>query len=188
MEQMREARHGSVGVATGALLGAVVSGGIVLQRLVGATLTAVLANTATTLAGVVAVYLTARVLADRPRFLAWSQGLGALVAVLLVHLLLRCVVARFPWVREEPRQLVNDLVGVFGLLSVVWGCARADVRPAWLVSGLGLLLVYEASARFWHLDAPLPGTPELPWSTQRFVGSEVTASGLGVLAFRLVFA
>jgi len=175
------------GAATAALLGAVVSGGIVVQRIAGTAITAVAANAVTTVAAVVVVYATVRAFTGNPRALALAQCFGALAGVALVHLVLRRMLAQYPWVHEQPRQLVNDLVGVFGVLTIVWGCARAVVRPLWMIAGLSLLLGYELTARYWHLDAPVPLATALPWSIQRFVGSEVTASGIGVVVFRLVF-
>ena len=176
-----------LGGATGALLGAVVSGGIVVQRIAGTAVTAVAANAVTTVAAVIVVYATVRAFSGNARALALAQCLGALVGVGLVHLVLRRVLAEYPWVHEQPRQLVNDLVGVLGVLTIVWGSAREVVRPAWMVAGLALLLGYAITARVWHIDAPAPLATGLPWSIQRFVGSEVTASGLGVIAFRMMF-
>jgi len=176
-----------LGGVTGGLLGAVVSGGIVVQRIAGTAFTAVAANAVTTVAAVIVVYATVRAFSGNARALAFAQCLGALVGVGLVHLVLRRTLAQYPWVDEQPRQLVNDLVGVLGVLMIVWGCARTVVRPAWMVAGLALLLGYELTARYWHLDAPVPIATALPWSIQRFVGSEVTASGVGVVVFRLMF-
>ena len=120
--------------------------------------------------------------------LVTSQAIGALVGVLVIHALVWRGLDAHPWLREHPRQLVNDLVAVFGVLAFVWGCAQKPIRPQLMIAGLVLVLGYELTAGYWHIDAPVPVTQELAWSVQRFVGSEVTASGVGVLAFRLLLA
>ncbi|MDF2695746.1 MAG: hypothetical protein K0S65_4129, partial [Labilithrix sp.] len=79
-----------------------------------------------------------------------------------------------------------DLVAVFGVFAFVWGCAQKPIRPQLMIAGLALVLGYELTAGYWHLDGPVPVSHELAWSIQRFVGGEVTASGLGVLTFRLL--
>lgn len=185
MLQLARERPWGVGIITGALLGGVVSGGIVMQRVAGTALTAVVANAITTVAAVIAVYASVRVCEERPRAVALAQGLGAAVGIVLVHVLLRHRLADHPWLHEQPRQLVNDVAGVLGMLTVVWGCARRIVQPAWMIAGLALLGAYELTARYWHIDAATAST--LPWSIQRFVGSEVTASGLGVVLYRVTF-
>lgn len=189
-----------LGPLTGFLLAVVVSSGILGQRMLGTTaVTAVIANTATTLAAVAAVLLTVRSyvasidgaagaagLRDRRVELIGLQAFGAVAGVFLIHALAVESIAWHPWLRENPRQLVNDLVAVFGVLAFVWACARKPIRTDLMIAGLAVVLGYEMSSGCWHLDAPPPHV--VSWSVQRFVGSEVTASGLGVLAFRLMLA
>lgn len=186
MLQVARERPWGVGILTGALLGGVVSGGIVMQRVAGTPVTAVVANAVTTVAAVVAVYASVRVCEERPRAVAVAQGVGAAIGIVLVHVLLRRQLVGHPWIHEQPRQLVNDVAGTVGMLTVVWGCARRVLQPAWMIAGLVLLGAYELTARYWHIDAATSATA-LPWSIQRFVGSEVTASGLGVVIYRVLF-
>jgi hypothetical protein len=182
------------GITMGVLLGALVSYGIVIQRVSGSTLTsAVGATLTTTVAAVAAVLGTVRVFraargAGSLRRLVLAQAAGGVLGVAAVHALLRHDAAALPWICEHPRQLVNDLVGLFGILAFVWGCARKPMRLEVMIGGLVLVLGYELTAACWHLDGPAPFADVLPWTIQRFVGSEVTASGLGVLTFRLLFA
>jgi hypothetical protein len=190
-----------VGMLTGFAVALVVSCGILTQRIVGTTTaTTVAANAATTLAAVVAVLLTVRayVVSLDPSRATVSKGeqrasepfvlqaIGAVGAVILVHAFAAKSLGSHPWLREEPRQFVNDLVGVFGVLAFVWGCAQKPIRTQLMIGGLVLVLGYELTSGCWHLDALPPH--DTAWSVQRFVGSEVTASGLGVLAFRLLLA
>lgn len=216
-------RTAALGGLTGFGLALVVSGGILLQRVLGSTAAnAIAANTVTTLVAVAAVLATVRTyltafdpvtfdpsvpphaavgpIGSSPRSreapardrrvtsLVTSQAIGALLGVLAIHALVWRGIDAHPWLREDPRQLVNDLVAVFGVLAFVWGCAQKPIRPHVMIAGLVLVLGYELTAGYWHIDAPVPVTEELAWSVQRFVGSEVTASGVGVLAFRLLLA
>jgi hypothetical protein len=205
MEKDSTARRRTVvlGGVTGFALALVVSCGIVFQRVLGATTAhAITANAVTTLVAVVAVLATVRTFLTsfdpatfdprtrerRVTSLVTGQAVGAMLGVLVIHALVLHRLDSHPWLREHPRQLVNDLVAVFGVLAFVWGCAQKPIRPAVMSAGLGLVLGYELTAGYWHVDAPIPVTPELAWSVQKFVGSEVTASGIGVLAFRLLLA
>jgi hypothetical protein len=194
-------RSAVLGGGTGLCLALVVSGGILVQRLLGATAAnAVAANLVTTIVAVVAVLATVRTFLTsldpaafgrdarkrRIRGLVAGQVVGAVVGVLLVHAFV-CTFDAWPWLHEHPRQLVNDLVAVFAILAFVWGCSQKPIRLEAMIGGLALVIGYELTAGYWHLDAPIPTTQHLVWSVQRFVGGEVTASGLGVLAFRMMF-
>ena len=206
-------RTAALGAATGFGLALVVSCGILLQRVLGSTATnAIAANTVTTLVAVAAVLATVRTFLTtfdpatfdpsvpphaavgpqardhRVTSLVTSQAIGALLGVLAIHALVWRGLDAHPWLREHPRQVVNDFVAVFGVLAFVWGCAQKPLRPQVMIAGLALVLGYELTAAYWHIDAPVPVAHELAWSVQRFVGSEVTASGVGVLAFRLLLA
>lgn len=202
LESTARRRMAVLGGLTGFGFALVVSCGIVHQRLLGSTTTSALAaNTLTTLVAVVALLATVRTFMasygpitfgprsqQRITTIALGQAVGALLAVLAIHAFVLQELDAHPWLREHPRQLVNDLVAVFGVLAFVWGCSQKPIRLQLMVAGLALVLGYEATAGYWHLDAPLPEDPGLAWSIQRFVGGEVTASGIGVLTFRLLLA
>lgn len=203
----RASAHVLVSAASaGIAFAIVVSGGILGQRLWGTTpARALLADVATTLAalalargavarspnrdgaGVAHASVAARVL----------QALGGCVGVLTMHALL-AFVAPPPWIVERPAQLVNDLVAVFGILAFVWSTSdralfsrdRSATRrllptPHLAIGALAIVLLYELTATAWHFDAsPTASGVRAAWSIQRFVGTEVTASGLGILVFR----
>lgn len=190
--------------ALGLLFGAVVSAGIIGQRVFGSTVrNATLANLATTLAAVIALSVTvhlfirgaegapaasARAREALARGVLLSYVGGALAGVLAAHAMLAPYADALPWLCEHPRQLVNDVVGVLGVSAFVWGCAWRPMRLEAMAAGLSLVLGYEITAHLWHLDGPAPVTATLNWSVQRFVGGEVTSSALGVLVFRSLFA
>ncbi len=193
-----------LGGVSGFGLAFVVSFGILIQRIAGLTVvSAAFANAVTTLIAVVVVLVTVRTFLTsfeseelaaplrerRIRHLLLSQSAGAVAAVVVMHLVVYWAAMQSnPWLREHPRQLVNDMVGVFAILLFVWGCAQKPLRLEPMVVGLGLVLVYECTARLWHLDARGPEAHVMPWSIQQFVGGEVTATGIGVLAFRMLRA
>jgi glycerol uptake facilitator-like aquaporin len=137
-------------VGTALLLATVVGSGIMAERLAGGNVAiALLANTLATGAGLMALILTfgpvsgahfnpAVTLASAWRGgFAWSevpgylvaQVAGAVVGVLLAHGMFEA-----PWlaasthVRSGPSQLLSEFVATFGLLAVIWACARR--RPA----------------------------------------------------------
>ncbi len=88
-----------------------------------------------------------------------AQSLGAALGVLAVHLVLRgsALPAR-PWLSERPPQLVNDLVAVFGALTLIWSCARRPFGVLAGVAALALALGYALTSSRWHLDAPPPSS------------------------------
>ncbi len=137
----------SEAIGTALLLATVVGSGIMGERLAGGNVAlALLANTVATGAGLVALILTfgpisgahfnpAVTLADAsqgglpwrevPAFLL-AQLLGAFTGVALAHVMFR-EPALFLASRHErsgSAQLVSEFIATFGLLSVIWGCAR----------------------------------------------------------------
>lgn len=139
-------RTAAEGVGTALLLAAVVGSGIMGERLAGGNVAiALLANTIATGAVLVALILTfgpisgahlnpAVTLAvawerglpwrDVPLYLAAQSG-GAVVGVAIADAMFeRPVFLLSTLVRTGPSQWLSELVATFGLLSVVWGCAR----------------------------------------------------------------
>jgi glycerol uptake facilitator-like aquaporin len=131
---------------TGFLLAAVVGSGIMGDRLAGGNVAiALLANTIATGAALVALILTfgpisgahfnpAVTLADAsqgglawrevPGYLAAQIG-GAFAGVAAAHLMFgEPVFFASRHVRSGTGQLFSEFVATFGLLSVIWGCAR----------------------------------------------------------------
>jgi len=137
-------------VGTAFLLAAVVGSGIMGERLAGGNVAiALLANTLATGAMLVTLILAfgaisgahfnpAVTLADASQGgLAWrevpgylaAQLVGAFVGVAAAHLMFGEVVfSASRHARAGGAQLFSEFVATFGLLSVIWGCAR--LRPS----------------------------------------------------------
>jgi glycerol uptake facilitator-like aquaporin len=133
-------------VGTAFLLAAVVGSGIMGERLAGGNVAiALLANTLATGAILVTLILTfgpisgahfnpAVTLADASQGgLAWrevpgyvaAQLLGAFAGVAAAHLMFgEAVFSASRHVRAGGAQLFSEFVATFGLLCVIWGCAR----------------------------------------------------------------
>lgn len=95
----------------------------------------------------------------RARAMIFAQALGAALGVVGVHLILRSsALAARPWLSERPAQLVNDVVAVFGALTLIWSCARRPFGALAGLVGLGLALAYALTSSRWHLDAPPPSS------------------------------
>ncbi|MFT3714279.1 MAG: MIP/aquaporin family protein [Archangium sp.] len=134
-------------VGTALLLSTVVGSGIMGERLAGGNVAiALLANTLATGAALVALIFTfgpvsgahfnpAVTLADASqRGLPWrevapyvfAQLGGAVVGVLVAHLMFgEAMFTLSTHVRSGAPQLFSEFVATFGLLSVIWGCARS---------------------------------------------------------------
>ena len=140
-------RSAAEAVGTGLLLATVVGSGIMGERLAGGNVAiALLANTLATGAGLVALILafgpisgahfnpavTLAVAARRglpwrevPPYLAAQVG-GAFAGVAAAHLMFEEPLFRASTqVRAGAAQAFSELVATFGLLAVIWGCARA---------------------------------------------------------------
>ena len=133
-------------LGTAFLLSAVIGSGIMGERLAGGNVAiALLANTIATGAMLVALILTfgsisgahfnpAVTLADASQGgLAWrevpvymgAQIAGAFAGVAAAHLMFgEPVFFASRHVREGKAQLFSEFVATFGLLSIIWGCAR----------------------------------------------------------------
>jgi glycerol uptake facilitator-like aquaporin len=133
-------------IGTALLLAAVVGSGIMGERLAGGNIAiALLANTLATGAMLVALILTfgpisgahfnpAVTLADASQGgIAWSevpgylaaQVAGAFAGVAAAHLMFgEAVYSVSQHVRSGSAQIFSEFVATFGLLCVIWGCAR----------------------------------------------------------------
>ena len=152
-------------VGTAFLLAAVVGSGIMGERLAGGNVAvALLANTLATGAALVALILTfgsisgahfnpAVTLAEASQGgLAWrdvppylvAQVVGAFGGVAAAHLMFETplfIASRHA--RTGPAQVFSEFVATFGLLAVIWGCAR--VRP----SAVPLAVAAYITAAYW---------------------------------------
>jgi glycerol uptake facilitator-like aquaporin len=147
------------------LLAAVVGSGIMAEKLAdGNAVLALLANTIATGAALVALILAfapisgahfnpAVTLAD-----AWQGGIawrespvyiavqlaGAFAGVASAHLMFGLTLfTASTHVRTGPAQLFSEFIATFGLLSVIWGCARS--RPAAVPFAVGAYI----TAAYW---------------------------------------
>ena len=139
-------RAAAEAIGTAMLLAAVVGSGIMGERLAGGNVAiALLANTLATGAALAALILTfgaisgahfnpAVSLADAWQGgLAWrdvpiyilAQVLGAFAGVVIAHLMFGLpLFSASHHVRAGAAQMFSEFVATFGLLAVIWGCAR----------------------------------------------------------------
>jgi glycerol uptake facilitator-like aquaporin len=151
-------------VGTALLLAAVVGSGIMGERLAGGNVAlALLANTLATGAALVALILTfgpisgahfnpAVTLADASQGgLPWRecpgyigvQILGAFAGVAAANLMFqKPVFFASQHVRQGGTQLFSELVATFGLMSVIWGCARLRVSAIPFAVGAYITAAY----------------------------------------------
>jgi glycerol uptake facilitator-like aquaporin len=159
-------------VGTAFLLAAVVGSGIMGERLAGGnTAVALLANTLATGAALVALILTfgpisgahfnpAVTLADASQGgIAWTEAplyivaqvLGAFAGVAAAHVMFELPLF-FPsqHARSGPAQMFSEFVATFGLLAVIWGCARtrASVVPFVVAAYITAAYWFTASTSF----------------------------------------
>jgi glycerol uptake facilitator-like aquaporin len=160
----------SEALGTAFLLATVVGSGIMGEQLAGGNVAiALLANTIATGAALVALILTfgpisgahfnpAVTLADASQGgLAWrevpgyvaAQVAGAFVGVATAHVMFRERALFFASRHERSgiAQLVAEFVATFGLLSVIWGCARR--RPGLVPFAVGAYI----TAAYWFTSS-----------------------------------
>jgi glycerol uptake facilitator-like aquaporin len=139
-------RAAAEGIGTALLLATVIGSGIMGDKLAGGNVAvALLANTLATGAGLVALILTfgpvsgahfnpAVTLADAtqgglpwrdvPAYVA-AQIAGAFLGVAVAHVMFeKPVFFASTHERSGAAQMVSEFVATFGLLAVIWGCAR----------------------------------------------------------------
>jgi glycerol uptake facilitator-like aquaporin len=157
-------------LGTALLLATVVGSGIMGEKLAGGNVAiALLANTIATGAALVALILTfgpisgahfnpAVTLADASQGgLAWrevpgylvAQVAGAFLGVAVAHVMFKEPALFFASRHERSgvAQLVSELVATFGLLSVIWGCARR--RPGLVPFAVGAYI----TAAYWFTSS-----------------------------------
>lgn len=200
-------------VGTALLLSTVVGSGIMGERLAGGNVAlALLANTIATGAGLIALILAfgpisgahfnpAVTVAD-----AWQGGLpwrevpgyivaqfvGALLGVLLAHLMFgEAAFTASTHARAGLGQFISEVVATFGLLSVIWGCARR--RPSAAPFAVGAYI----TAAYWFTASTSFANPAVTMArsfTNTFAGIRpedvpafMVAQGLGAAAATAFF-
>jgi len=156
-------------LGTALLLAAVVGSGIMGERLAAGNIAiALLANTLATGAALVALILAlgpisgahlnpAVTLADAwqgglawrnvPIYLA-AQLIGAFSGVAAAHLMFRLpLFSASTHVRAGNAQLLSEFIATFGLLSVIWSCAR--LRPTTVALAVGAYI----TAAYWFTSS-----------------------------------
>lgn len=194
-------RAASEGVGTALLLATVVGSGIMAERLAGGNVAiALLANTIATGAGLVALILAfgpisgahfnpAVTLVD-----AWQGGLarrdvpayvvaqcaGAAAGVVLAHVMFgEAPVTLSRHVRAGAGQWVSEAVATFGLLGVIWSCARR--RPSAAPFAVGAYI----TAAYWFTASTSFANPAVTLArtlTDTFAGIRAVDAPAFVLA------
>ena len=200
-------------IGTMLLLAAVVGSGIMADRLSGGNQAiALLANTIATGAALIALILTfgpvsgahfnpAVSIADASQGgLSWAdagayivaQLLGAFLGVGLAHVMFGAPL--YSWsthARAGSAQIVSEVVATFGLLSVIWGCART--RPNAVAFAVGAYI----TAAYWFTSSTSFANPAVTLAralTDTFAGIRpldvpgfITAQLAGGMAATLLF-
>ena len=196
------------------LLAAVVGSGIMGERLAaGNVALALLANTFATGAALVAIILAfgpisgahlnpAVTLADAwlggvawretPAYIA-AQIAGAFAGVATAHLMFGLTLfMASTHVRTGPAQLFSEFIATFGLLSVIWGCAKQ--RPSAVPFAVGTYI----TAAYWFTASTSFANPAVtlarsasdtfagirPSDTVGFVAAQLAGAAAATLLFR----
>src|SRR5262245_52104692 len=202
------------GTGTALLLAAVVGSGIMGERLAaGNVAVALLANTAATGAALVALILTfgpisgahfnpAVTLADASQGgLPWrevpsyaaAQILGAFAGVAAAHAMFELPLFSLSrHARPGPAQMFSEFVATFGLLAVIWGCARR--RSAAVPFAVGAYI----TAAYWFTASTSFANPAVtlaraasdtfagirPADAPGFIAAQLVGAGAATAAFR----
>lgn len=204
----------SEALGTALLLAAVVGSGIMGDRLSGGNVAiALLANTLATGAMLVALILTfgpisgahfnpAVTLADASQGgVAWrevpgyigAQIAGAFAGVAAAHLMFtEPVFQASRHVRSGPAQLFSEFVATFGLLSIIWGCAR--LRPTAVPLAVGAYITgaywFTASTSFANPAVTLARSASdtfagiRPADVPGFIAAQLVGAVAATLLFR----
>ncbi len=201
-------------LGTALLLAAVVGSGIMGERLAGGNIAiALLANTIATGAALVALILAlgpvsgahlnpAVTLADAfqgglawrnvPVYLA-AQIVGAFSGVAAAHLMFeQPVFSASRHIRAGNAQLFSEFIATFGLLSVIWGCARR--RPSMVAVAVGAYI----TAAYWFTASTSFANPAVtlaraasdtfagirPADAPGFIVAQLTGAAAATLLFR----
>lgn len=202
------------GLGTALLLATVIGSGIMGERLAGGNVAiALLANTLATGAALVALILTfgpisgahfnpAVTLADASQGgIAWrdvpvfigAQLVGAFAGVAVAHVMFgEPVFFASQHVRTGPAQWVSEFVATFGLLAVIWGCARR--RPGLVPFAVGAYI----TAAYWFTSSTSFANPAVtlaraasdtfagirPIDAPAFIVAQLAGAGAATALFR----
>jgi glycerol uptake facilitator-like aquaporin len=202
------------GTGTALLLAAVVGSGIMGERLAGGNIAvALLANTLATGAALVALILTfgpisgahfnpAVTLADASRGgLPWrevspylaAQVLGAFAGVAAAHLMFgEQLFFASRHARAGGAQVFSEVVATFGLLAVIWGCARSQASMVPFAVGAYITAAYwfTASTSFANPAVTLARSASdtfagiRPVDVPLFVVAQLAGAGAATVLFR----
>ena len=201
-------------VGTALLLAAVVGSGIMGARLSGGNVAlALLANTVATGAALVALILTfgpisgahfnpvvtladawvgGRAWREVPAYLA-AQVTGAFAGVAAAHLMFSTpLFFASRQARAGGAQLFSECVATFGLLAVIWGCART--RPADVAYAVGAYI----TAAYWFTASTSFANPAVtlarsasdtfagirPMDTPGFIAAQLVGAAAATILFR----
>jgi glycerol uptake facilitator-like aquaporin len=201
-------------LGTAFLLAVVIGSGIMGERLAGGNVAiALLANTIATGAGLVALILTfgsisgahfnpAVTIADASQGgLPWRevpvyvvmQLAGAFLGVMVAHVMFgEPLFFASRHERSGTAQLVSEFVATFGLLAVIWGCARR--RPSVVPFAVGAYI----TAAYWFTSSTSFANPAVtlarsasdtfagirPADVPGFVLAQLLGAGASTLVFR----
>jgi glycerol uptake facilitator-like aquaporin/protein-tyrosine-phosphatase len=199
-------------IGTALLLAAIVGSGIMGERLTSDTAIALLANTIATGAALVALILTfgpisgahfnpvVTLSAAWQRAVSWravpsyvvAQVIGGIAGVLLAHVMFGApLISASQHARAGSSQLVSEFVATFGLISVIWSCART--RPDIVPFGVATYIV----AAYWFTASTSFANPAVTLArslTDTFAGIRpvdapgfIAAQLIGGTAATLVF-
>ncbi len=201
-------------VGTALLLATVVGSGIMAGRLAGGNLAiALLANTIATGAGLIALILAFGPISgahlnpvvtladawqgglrwrDVPGYLL-AQFLGAPIGTVLAHVMFgEALVTPSTHARSGSGQLVSEAVATFGLLAVIWACARR--RPAAAPFAVGAYI----TAAYWFTASTSFANPAVtfartltdsfagirPADAPAFIGAQLVGAASATILFR----
>jgi glycerol uptake facilitator-like aquaporin len=202
-------------LGTALLLATVVGSGIMGEKLAGGNAAiALLANTIATGSGLVALILTfgpisgahfnpAVTFADASQGgIAWrevpgyvvAQLVGAFVGVAVAHVMFQQPALFFAstHARSGAGQLVSEFVATFGLLAVIWGCARR--RPGLVPFAVGAYI----TAAYWFTSSTSFANPAVtlaraasdtfagirPADTPGFIIAQLVGTAAATVLFR----
>jgi glycerol uptake facilitator-like aquaporin len=207
-------RLAAEGAGTALLLAAVVGSGIMGERLAGGNVgLALLANTLATGAALVALILAfgpisgahfnpavtlaeaARRRLPRPEAVPYvsAQLAGAFAGVLAAHLMFgEPLLAVSTHARSGPAQAFSEVVATFGLLVVIFGCARGEPRAVPFAVGAWITAAYwfTASTSFANPAVTLARAATNSFSGIRpedapaFVAAELLGAAAATALFR----